>query len=64
VLVQLAQTGQTDGPLIQSGVTEIQKIIKNIMHRGQRSAASEYIKINLLPFNFVRHFVFDVYRFI
>jgi len=33
-------------------------------HRGQSSAASEYIKINLLPFIFVRHFVFDVHRFI
>jgi len=31
---------------------------------GQSSAASEYIKINLLPFIFVRHFVFAVYRFI
>jgi len=30
-------------------------------HRGQISAASEYIKTNLLPFIFVRHFVFGVY---
>jgi len=55
---------QSVSPVVQVSVIKICSNYFQLNHRGQSSAASEYIKINLLPFIFVRHFVFDVFRFI